>query len=83
MRHTGVTGSTAPAVVLCDADDIVADGWLAAIAAGLAEHDVVTLPVADVEFSLRCWLHGIDIAGLPGAVVHYRYRADARSLWRQ
>jgi len=40
-------------------------------------------PVADVEFSLRCWLDGIDIVGLPDAVVHYRYRSSARELWRQ
>lgn len=40
-------------------------------------------PVADVEFSLRCWLNGIDIVGLPDAVVHYRYRSSARDLWRQ
>ncbi len=138
--NTGVAATSADAVVFCDGDDIVADGWLAAIAHGLAEHDVVTgpneldllnppwlaasrgrsadaavgsfsdifpcvrgnnygvrsrvwtevgplnegfFPVADMEFSLRCWLHGIDIVGAPGAVVHYRYRESARDLWRQ
>lgn len=40
-------------------------------------------PVEDIEFSLRCWLHGIHIVGLPNAVVHYRYRSSARELWRQ
>ena len=40
-------------------------------------------PVEDVEFSLRCWLRGIDIVGLPDAVVHYRYRESMRDLWRQ
>ena len=40
-------------------------------------------PVEDLEFSLRCWLNGIDVVGLPDAVVHYRYRDDPRTLWRQ
>jgi glycosyltransferase involved in cell wall biosynthesis len=39
--------------------------------------------LADQEFSLRCWLNGIDVIGLPDATVHYRYRQEARSLWRQ
>jgi glycosyltransferase involved in cell wall biosynthesis len=46
---------------------------------GFAKHGVL----ADQEFSLRCWLHGIDIALIQEAVVHYRYRPDAQSLWRQ
>jgi GT2 family glycosyltransferase len=37
----------------------------------------------DLELSLRCWLAGIPIVGLPDAVVHYRYRQTARALWRQ
>jgi len=138
--NAGVTASEADAVAFCDGDDIVAEGWLAAMATGLETHDVVTgpneldqlnppwladsrgrsiegplgtfagifplirgnnygvrrevwattgplresfFPVADQEFSLRCWLHGIDIVGLPDAIVHYRYRDTARVLWRQ
>ncbi len=42
--NTGVAASTADAVIFCDADDVVADGWLAAMAQGLAENDVVTGP---------------------------------------
>lgn len=137
--NAGVAATT-DAVVFCDADDIVGDGWLAAMAAGLEHHAVVTgpneldllnpawladsrgrsieqpvgtfaglfplvrgnnygvrrevwaitgplkedfFPVADQEFSLRCWLSGIDIIGLPDAVVHYRYRESAGALWRQ
>jgi glycosyltransferase involved in cell wall biosynthesis len=138
--NAGVEATTSDAVIFCDGDDIVADGWLSAMAAGLEIHDVVTgpneldrlnpewlansrgrsiegpvgtfagifpivrgnnygvrrevwaitgplqesyFPVADQEFSLRCWLHGVDIVGLPDAVVHYRYRDTARVLWRQ
>ena len=141
--NVGVRASDADAVVFCDADDIVDDGWLAAMARGLAEHQVVTGPnlldrlnppwladsrgrsieepvgtffglfplvrgnnygvrrevwdvtgplaedfsrhgvLADQEFSLRCWLHDIEVVGLPGAAVHYRYRDSPRALWRQ
>lgn len=139
--NAGVAASSASAVVFCDGDDIVAKGWLAAMAHGLQSHDVVTgcseldllnpawladcrgrsaegpvvgsfagifpvvqgnsygvrfpvwekigplndgfFPVADVEFSFRCWINGIEIVSLPEAVVHYRYRQSARDLWRQ
>ena len=138
--NAGVAATDADAVVFCDGDDIVAPGWLRAMAEGLDSHLVVTgpneldllnppwladsrgrsiegpvgsfagifplvrgnsygvrrevwavtgplkesyFPVADQEFSLRCWLCGIDVVGLPEAVVHYRYRDTARVLWRQ
>lgn len=138
--NAGVNATTSDAVIFCDGDDIVADGWLQAMANGLETHDVVTgpneldllnptwlassrgrsiegpvgtfagifplvrgnnygvrrhvwaatgplkqayFPVADQEFSLRCWLNGFEIVGLPEAVVHYRYRDTARVLWRQ
>jgi glycosyltransferase involved in cell wall biosynthesis len=138
--NSGVAAAAAPAVAFCDADDIVASGWVAAMITGLGSHDVVTgpnelhclnppwlassrgasgeqpvgtfagifpivhgnnygvrqhvwditgplndgyFPVADQEFSFRCWMNGIDIVGLPDAVVHYRYRSSMRDLWRQ
>ncbi|MGH9084628.1 MAG: glycosyltransferase family 2 protein [Acidimicrobiales bacterium] len=141
--NAGVRASDAPSVAFCDADDIVCEGWVAAMAGGLADHQVVTGPnllerlnpswlapsrgpsaaepvgsffgifplvrgnnygvrkevwditgplaegftvhgvLADQEFSLRCWLHDIAVVGLPDAAVHYRYRQDGRSLWRQ
>lgn len=138
-RAIAATG--AAAVAVCDADDIVGEGWVAAIGTALQHHRVVTgpneldrlnppwlatsrgrsieeplgsyagifpcirgnnwgvqrnvvgkigsplregyFPVEDVEFSLRCWLDGIEIVGVPDAVVHYRYRSAARELWRQ
>lgn len=141
--NKGASATTADIVIFCDADDIVTEGWLAAMAAGLTVHEVVTGPneldrlnppwlansrgrsvegpvgsffdifplvrgnnygvrkkvferigslkedfarhgvLADQEFSLRCWLNGIEVVGLPDAVVHYRYRDQARALWRQ
>lgn len=40
----GIAASDAEALVFCDADDVVAAGWLAAMAKGLSEHEVVTGP---------------------------------------
>lgn len=40
-------------------------------------------PGEDIELSLRLWRAGVELAFLPGAVVAYRYREDARGLWRQ
>lgn len=127
-------------LAFCDADDVVAPGWAAAIARGLGHHEVVTGPHEldllnppwlansrgrsteepvgsffgifptirganwgirravwqriggiredysagqDAELSLRCYLSGIDVVGIPEAIVHYRYRQSTRALWRQ
>jgi glycosyltransferase involved in cell wall biosynthesis len=40
-RNVGVRASTGDAILFCDADDKVGAGWLAAMAAALAEHDFV------------------------------------------
>ena len=40
-RNVGVASSTSPAVLLCDADDVVADDWLEPMFQALDEHDVV------------------------------------------
>jgi len=37
----------------------------------------------DHEFSLRLWQYGVPIYFEPDALLHYRYRASARALWRQ
>jgi glycosyltransferase involved in cell wall biosynthesis len=138
--NAGVAASKSPAVAFCDADDVVASGWVSAMMRGLAAYQVVSganelqrlnerwlaasrgpsggqpvgtfcgvfpfvhgnnygvrrevwditgplnegyFPVADLEFSFRCWMHGIRITGLSDAVVHYRYRTSTRDLWRQ
>lgn len=136
----GVAHAVAPCLAFCDADDVVAPGWVAAISEGLRRHRVVTgpheldllnprwlansrgrsienpvgsfagifpcirgaswgirrdlweelggmndgfHPVEDIEFSLRVWLAGVQIAGLSDAVIHYRYRDTPAALWRQ
>lgn len=138
--EVGVNSSSAPLLAFTDADDVVAPGWVAAMAEALARDPVVTgpveldrlnppwlagsrgrahaegllefhglfptirgnnygvrrsvlaqvglpeaehYPVDDVEFSLRCWFSGVDIALAPEALVHYRYRPDWAALVRQ
>jgi len=48
-RRAGVEASSARAVVFCDGDDVVGEGWVAAMGEALAEHDLVT---GDVELAL-------------------------------
>ena len=42
-----------------------------------------SFPCDDLDLSFRCWVDGIEIVGLPDAIVHYRYRDTAKVLWRQ
>lgn len=38
--------------------------------------------VDDIEFCLRAWQAGVDVAFAPDAVIAYRYRAEPMALWR-
>lgn len=40
--NRGIAAAAGRAIVLCDADDIPAPGWLAAMGAALAQHDIVS-----------------------------------------
>jgi GT2 family glycosyltransferase len=137
VRATAATGSSA--LLFCDADDVAAPGWVAAMAGALRHHrivagalDVDTLNppslaasrprgslrdaprfagtpfmrtnnggirrdlfdalggfdeefpgLEDIEISLRATAAGEEVAFVPDALIRYRYRPDARSLWRQ
>lgn len=140
-RNAGIDASRGRAFVLCDADDVVAPGWVAALGDALREHPLVTGPLEldrlnpkwladsrgraderglpsfhgifptvhgnnmgmqravwaelgrfdedvligadDVELSMRAWLAGVEPTFVPEAAVHYRYRPEPSSLWRQ
>ncbi|MFL6623398.1 MAG: glycosyltransferase [Sulfurifustaceae bacterium] len=43
--NTGVRAAAAPAVAFCDADDVVGDGWVAAMSEGLKQHVFVSGPL--------------------------------------
>lgn len=139
-RNRGVEAAHGRLIAFCDADDVVAVGWLAAIADGLRLSSFVTGPqeyerlnapwlhgvygtvparqlqtfqgifpfgptanlgidralfedvgrfdrsisiFEDLELCLRVWLAGVQLRYLPDAVVHYRYRPNLRTLWKQ
>jgi GT2 family glycosyltransferase len=139
-RAAGIDAATSDAIAICDGDDVVGDGWLAAMGDALRAHPVVTGPLEvdrlnpawlaetrgrpdhhtaatwfgsfplvsggnlglhrtvwrevgpfdeaftgaeDAEWSLRLAIHGIPVHFAPGALLHYRYRTEARVLWAQ
>ncbi len=44
-RNVGISAASAPLVLICDSDDIVGDGWLAAMTEALAEYDIAGGPL--------------------------------------
>ena len=51
---------------------------------GLPDYQLPSLEqVRDMALSLAAHRAGVELVGCPDAVVHYRYRTDARSMWRQ
>ncbi len=139
-RNTGIAAARADHIAICDADDIVAPGWVEAMGSALRQHQFVTgklevdrlnpkwladsrgrsgdsgptlfaghFPGAsggnlglhrsvwaeiggfaegvqgaeDTLFSMEAWRRCVPLFFESRAVLHYRYRADARSLWRQ
>ena len=57
-RNVGLAAARAPWVCYCDADDIVAPTWLAAMAAGLAEASYVTGPIDTHELN-EAWIASV------------------------
>ncbi|HEV2309380.1 MAG TPA: glycosyltransferase [Acidimicrobiia bacterium] len=45
VRNAGARASTAAAVAFCDGDDVVGDGWVAAIGTAVQRHALVTGPL--------------------------------------
>lgn len=139
-RNAGVRAARSEAIAICDGDDVVADGWVAAMGDALRDHDYVTGPVEldllnppalaasrgrasaaeipcfygaftygrgcnigvkrpvlaavgwfdeetssldDQELGLRMSQANVVLFFVPDAIVHYRYRRDLSSIWRQ
>jgi len=67
-RNIGAAAARGRSFALCDADDLVADGWVAAIGQALRHHDFVTGPL-ELDRLNAGWLAGTrgrgDERGLP------------------
>lgn len=50
--NTGVRAAASPAIAFCDADDVVADGWVAAMGQGLKRHVFVSGPLETKRLNL-------------------------------
>ena len=55
VRNRGIESARAPAIAICDGDDIVGPRWIAAMGDGLARDEVVTGPM-DVDALNPPWL---------------------------
>ncbi len=67
-RNVGLRAARADAIAMCDADDQVAPGWVAAMGVALATNELVTGPL-DVDALNPPWVantRGRAIAGGPG-----------------
>lgn len=67
-RNVGIDATSAPTIAMCDADDVVGPGWVAAMGEALRHHDLVTGPL-EVERLNPDWViasRGGSLATGPG-----------------
>lgn len=65
--NTGVRQAKAAAVALCDADDVVADGWVAAMGEGLEQYPFVSGPLENKRLNtapLTRYRHASQASGI-------------------
>jgi glycosyltransferase involved in cell wall biosynthesis len=66
-RNVGIAAVVGQRVAFCDADDLVHDGWLSGLMAGLVDYDAVSGQVVDVflEERMATWHPPATPGGLP------------------
>lgn len=57
--NTGIRAARGESVALCDADDEIAPGWVAAMGEALAKHEFVACRIDTAKLNPK-WLHGHD-----------------------
>jgi glycosyltransferase involved in cell wall biosynthesis len=90
-RNTGIAATGGRAFALCDADDLVAPGWVAAMGDALAEDPLVT-GLLELDLLNPAWLAGSrgrgDERGLPTfhgifPTVHGNNMGMQRAVWEE
>ena len=72
-RNIGASDAQTDQIAFCDADDVVEQGWLAALVRGLADYDAVSGHVSEDRFCpprQRNWRPPATPGGLPSFVGH-------------
>jgi glycosyltransferase involved in cell wall biosynthesis len=69
---TGAAAATGDALLFCDADDVVGEGWLAAMAAALAVHDFVAA-ACDMEKLNEPWVRATRANTQKTGLQQYHY----------
>jgi glycosyltransferase involved in cell wall biosynthesis len=72
-RNVGLTAATSPLLAYCDADDVVEPGWLRALVAALAAHDLVGGLVDELAMNAATTLSWQEPRRRDGLQVSHRF----------
>lgn len=79
-RNVGAAAARSDLLAFCDADDVAAPGWLAAMVAALRSYDLVGGRLDDEALNdpvTRAWRSRPDADGLPSALYYRPYATSA------
>lgn len=85
-RNAGLRAAKAPLLLLADADDVVAPGWMSVVVAALADHDIVgghlDIEIRDDDI-VRASRDGPTADSLPSVYWHLPYAVPANMTMRR
>lgn len=88
-RHEAVEVARGSLLAFCDADDVVAPGWIGTVARSAFDQldgfDEDLFLGGDIDFRWRAQLERLDLQVVPEALVRDRMRSDLRGSirWRK